>query len=103
MWILITSSRLQVSLNSFNVDAARLWNNAPIQISTAPTLSAAKTAMLNNVKQLPVSLQIKYNYEEGTYLVSQPADVGIYQMSQPAEDDTKCPNFIFYLCNFTVC
>ena len=36
------SSRLQVSQLSFNVDAARLWTMAPIGVSSATSLYAAK-------------------------------------------------------------
>ena len=48
------NSRLKVSKQSFNVDAARLWNLAPIQVKSAPTLNAAKTAILKHVKTLPI-------------------------------------------------
>ena len=48
------NSRLKVSKQSFNVDAARLWNLAPIQVKSAPTLNAAKTAILKHAKTLPI-------------------------------------------------
>ena len=48
------SFRLHKSSYSFNVDTARLWNLAPIQVQTAPTLSRAKAAILAFVTSLPV-------------------------------------------------
>ena len=48
------SSRLHISKQSFNIDGARLWNLAPIQITTALTLGIAKSAILAHVKTLPV-------------------------------------------------
>ena len=48
------SSRLKVAAHSFNVDAARLWNQAPDQITNARTLSEAKSTILKHVKTLPV-------------------------------------------------
>ena len=48
------SSRFQISKQSFNIDAARLWNLAPQTITNSVTLSAAKSAILKHVKTLPV-------------------------------------------------
>ena len=47
-------SRLQISKQSFNIDAARLWNLAPREVTTAVSLSAAKSAILIHVKSFPV-------------------------------------------------
>ena len=49
-----SSFRLQISSHSFNTDAARLWNRAPVEIKTAITINAAKAAILNYVKSFPV-------------------------------------------------
>ena len=48
------SSRLRISKQSFSVDAARLWNLAPISVKLAPTIGAAKSAILAHAKTLPV-------------------------------------------------
>ena len=46
--------RLQVSKQSFSIDAARLWNLTPPEITTAATLMAAKAAILAHVKSFPI-------------------------------------------------
>ena len=48
------SSRLLVSKYSFNVGSARLWNLAPSAVTHALNLSAAKAAILDHAKVLPV-------------------------------------------------
>ena len=48
------NSKLKLSSHSFNTDAARLWNQAPDQIRTAPTLSAAKLEIRKYVMSFPV-------------------------------------------------
>ena len=48
------SARLQISKSTFIIDSARLWNQAPQKITMAPTLSAAKAAILEYVKLLPI-------------------------------------------------
>ena len=48
------SCRLAISKESFSIDAARLWNQAPACLTSALTLGAAKTAILTHVKSLPV-------------------------------------------------
>ena len=48
------SSRLAISKQSFSIDAARLWNQAPACLTSASTLSAAKSAILTFAKSLPV-------------------------------------------------
>ena len=48
------NAKLLVSQQSFNIDAARLWNLAPAQITTAVTLKTAKAAILKHAKSLPV-------------------------------------------------
>ena len=52
-------SRLQISKQSFNIDAARLWNLAPKEVTAAVSLSAAKNAILIHVKTLPVLFYLK--------------------------------------------
>ena len=47
-------ARLQVSGSSFNIDAARAWNNAPQDVQCAPTLSAAKRAIKTFCRSLPI-------------------------------------------------
>ena len=47
-------ARLQISKHSFNIDAARLWNLAPREITSANSLSAAKAAILIHVKSFPI-------------------------------------------------
>ena len=46
--------KLQRSSHSFNIEASRLWNLAPAEIRSAPTLAAAKTAIRKYAKSLPV-------------------------------------------------
>ena len=48
------SARLVVSKQSFSIDAARIWNQAPAEVKLAPTLEAAKREILTHVKSLPV-------------------------------------------------
>ena len=48
------SSRLKISQQSFSVDEARLWNQAPTTVREAPTLGTAKAAILTHVRSLPV-------------------------------------------------
>ena len=52
--VLNDDSRLAISKQSFSIDAARLWNNAPAHLTSAPTLGAAKSAILTHVKSFPV-------------------------------------------------
>ena len=44
--------RLKRSEQSFNVDAARLWNLAPMDIKNATTLNRAKTFIVNYAPNL---------------------------------------------------
>ena len=46
--------RLQMSQHSFHADAAKIWNAAPTQITTAATLAIAKTEIQKYVTSLPV-------------------------------------------------
>ena len=46
--------QLQKSKSCFNVDAARLWNVAPLSIRNAVTNYEAKKAILTFVKTLPL-------------------------------------------------
>ena len=48
------TARLKVSQSSFNIDAARIWNNAPEDVHNATTLSSAKRAIKNFCKTLPI-------------------------------------------------
>ena len=48
------TSRLQVSQSSFNIDAARVWNNATPDVQNATTLRRAKTAIRAHCKTLPI-------------------------------------------------
>ena len=48
------TARLQLSQSSFHIDAARLWNNAPLKIRGALTLNMAKNAIKEHCKKLPV-------------------------------------------------
>ena len=48
------SARLKISKQSFSVDAARLWNQAPDTVKMALTLGIAKSAIGLYVKSLPV-------------------------------------------------
>ena len=52
--ILKDSCRLKKFESSFMVDAAKLWNAAPNEITEAPTLGTAKTAIRLFCKNLPV-------------------------------------------------
>ena len=48
------TARLQLSQSSFNIEWARVWNDAPAPIRTAPTLNMAKKAIKVYCKSLPV-------------------------------------------------
>ena len=48
------SSRLVLTENSFNIDAAKLWNGAPYSVTGADTLPIAKKAIRLYVESLPV-------------------------------------------------
>ena len=48
------SCRLKRSEQSFNIDAARLWNAAPVEITTAATLNVAKSLITKYCQTLPV-------------------------------------------------
>ena len=47
------SSQLQVAQHSFNIDAVRLWNSAPVEITSATSFYATKKAILQYSKTLP--------------------------------------------------
>ena len=47
-------SRLLISKQSFSINPARLWNQAPASVSSALSLSAAKSEILAHVKTLPI-------------------------------------------------
>ena len=48
------TAKLQVSQSSFNIDAARTWNNAPKEVQNAITLSSARKAIRTFCKSLPI-------------------------------------------------
>ena len=48
------TARLQIAEFSFNIDAAKLWNSAPIEITQIKSLSVAKKAIRAYAKSLPV-------------------------------------------------
>ena len=48
------SYHLQLAQSSFHVDSARLWNLAPTNVQSAPTLTTAKKAIKDHCKSLPV-------------------------------------------------
>ena len=48
------SSRLRVARHSFNIDAAKLWNSAPTEITAAPSPYAAKKVIIKYCKSLPI-------------------------------------------------
>ena len=48
------TARLQISQSSFNIDAARAWNNAPSKVKGALTLTEAKKAIKTFCKSLPI-------------------------------------------------
>ena len=48
------SARLAMSQSSFNVDAAKVWNAAPVEVKQAVTLGGAKSAIKNYCKSLPI-------------------------------------------------
>ena len=52
--IFCDTARLQISNSSFNIDAARLWNNVPVNVRTSLTVVEAKRAIKNFCKNLPV-------------------------------------------------
>ena len=48
------STRLVLAEHSFAIDAAKLWNNAPIGITIAPNITQAKRAIMSYVLTLPI-------------------------------------------------
>ena len=48
------TSRLVLAEHSFTIDAAKLWNNAPVEVTSAKCLSHAKRTILVHVKTLPI-------------------------------------------------
>ena len=46
--------RLQMSQHSFHADAAKIWNAAPTQITSAAKLATTKTAILKYMTSLSV-------------------------------------------------
>ena len=49
-----TSTRLKMSEASFNIDAAKVWNAAPLVIRNSTTLAEAKRCIKKYAKSLPV-------------------------------------------------
>ena len=48
------TSRLMMSQSSFNIDAAKVWNMAPIDVQSATTICGAKRAIKKFCKSLPI-------------------------------------------------
>ena len=48
------TSRLHMAKSNFYIDAARLWNAAPAEIRSAPSITVAKLLIRAFVKTLPV-------------------------------------------------
>ena len=48
------STKLKIAEQSFNIDAAKLWNNAPEETRTAATIEIAKRAIKIIVKTFPI-------------------------------------------------
>ena len=48
------STRLVLAEHSFHIDAAKLWNRAPIEVTNAQTLPCAKKAILKHVLKMPI-------------------------------------------------
>ena len=48
------SARLKIASQSFNIDAARLWNLGPASITESVTITLAKKAIRTFVKTLPI-------------------------------------------------
>ena len=48
------SSKLKIAAQSFNIEAAKLWNRAPEEITKAPTIFTAKKAINILVKSFPI-------------------------------------------------
>ena len=48
------SAKLKIASHSFNIDAAKLWNQAPKSVTEAATLLAAKTAIRIHVLTFPI-------------------------------------------------
>ena len=46
------SAKTKAASESLSIDAAKLWNNAPTEIKTAPTLRVAKKAIKKYCKLL---------------------------------------------------
>ena len=52
--VLKDNCRLNKCKSSFSIDAARLWNAAPTEITAAPSLGLAKAAVRRYCKNLPM-------------------------------------------------
>ena len=50
------TARLMLSQSSFNIDAAKVWNNAPEEVKHACSLSEAKRNIKKHCKTLPTKL-----------------------------------------------
>ena len=48
------TTRLVLAEHSFHVDAAKLWNTAPINVTNASRLRMAKKAILEHVLNMPI-------------------------------------------------
>ena len=48
------SAKLKIAESSFNIDAARLWNNCPMDIRSSTSLMEAKRLIKKYAKSLPL-------------------------------------------------
>ena len=48
------SAKLKISQSSFHIDAARIWNEAPLEIRSAKNLTEAKRLIKTFAKSLPI-------------------------------------------------
>ena len=55
------TARLKLSKSSFNVDAARIWNQAPLDIKHSTCLSEAKRRIKIYTKTLPIWFHIPHS------------------------------------------
>ena len=48
------TTRLVLAEHSFNIDATKLWNAAPMEVANAQSLPCAKKAILAHVLKMPI-------------------------------------------------
>ena len=47
------NAKLKCAQESFTIDAARLWNRAPLPVTSANSLQTAKTSIINHCNEMP--------------------------------------------------